>query len=220
MKIILLHLLLLLLLFAAPGSTAPSTTQRLIKVGNVELSLGMPKRVVLTTLKTKTNYLLTKLGETGWVASDKGTSHAVAILTFDDKGGLSRVQKNWTPVSDNSTAGEMPGYVVSRSVQEQRLSAMAFAQALYGLAEQMSEDESGRKLHACTLSASDRLVVGPDAWINHPGEPDLRIREVDVTCGQSTIEIYINLPTMGTRGQQAQSIQKVLLYESVAASAE
>ncbi len=108
---------------------------------------------------------------------------------------------------------------VSRSVQAQRVSAMSFAQALYKLAEQMAEDEPDRKLRSCTLSVSERLAVGPYAWTSHPGEADMHIREVNVRCGQSTIEIYIDLPPKAT-GDHPEFIQKVLLYESVGASFE
>jgi len=202
-KTMFLNLLMLLSVLAVSNATGPNNTPTPIWVGNVELSLGMSRAAVLAALKA--NYLLTKSGQSGWVASDRRTSHAAAILSFDEHGGLSRVQKNWTPVPDYT-----PG-----NPAVERVSAIAFAQALYKLAEQMP-DENGRKLHSCSLSVSERLPVGPHAWLVHPGKPDIDIREVDLTCTRETIQIYIDQPTEATRATASTlGIEKVLLYESV-----
>lgn len=207
MKTICLHFLLLLCVLVGVSSTETNKTHTSILVGNVEVSLGMSRDAVLTALRKRTNYLLTKLGESGWVVSDKQTSSAVAILNFDQYRGLWRVQKNWTPAPDYAVHGEIPPLGVS---------AIALAQALYKLAEQMPDEEPGRKLHSCTLSVSRRLPVGPYAWLHHPGQPDVDIREIDLTCAKETIQIYIDQPTDATQATaNLLWIEKVLLYESV-----
>lgn len=212
MRTIFLHTLLLLFVIAAVGSTGENKAQKSVVVGNVELSLGMSRDAALTALRTKTDYLLTKLGESEWVVSDKRTNRAVAILSFDQHGGLWRVQKNWTPASDYSVHGEIP---------PQGASARAFAQALYKLAEQIPDEEPGLKSHSCTLSASHRLPVGPYAWLWDPGQPDIDIREIDVTCVKETIQIYISQPTETTRTSAGiLGIERVLLYESVGSSSK
>jgi len=207
-KAIFLHSLLLLFVLATVSSTGANEKQNSILVGGVDLSLGMSRDAVLTALRKKTNYLLTKLGESEWVVSDKLANTAVAILGFDQYGGLWRVQKNWTPASDYPLHGEIP---------PQGESAHAFAQALYDLAEQMPGEEPGRRSHSCTLSVSRRLPVGPHAWLRDPGQPDMDIHEIDVTCARETIQIYIDQPTEATR---INGVEKVLLYESVGSSSK
>lgn len=207
MKRGIVHSLLLLFALATVGPATENRTQKSILIGNIELSLGMPRDAVLEELRTRTNYLLTKLGHSAWVVSDKKVIRAVAILSFDRYGRLWRVQKNWTPAVDCSMSGKTPLQVVS---------AMAFAQELYKLAEQMPDEDSGSGLHSCTLSVSRRLPVGPYAWLRDPGQPDIEVREVDLTCTKETIQLYIDQPTDATRSNAGiLGIEKVLLYESI-----
>jgi hypothetical protein len=198
------RLLPLFFVLAASIFAGAKNPQKSIWVGNVELSFGTPRGAVLTALRKKTDYLVTKLGESEWVASDKRTSQAVAILSFDQQRRLWRVQKNWTPETQYSVGGEIP------------VTAMAFTEALFKLADQMGHEDSNRSLRSCALSVSRRSPVGPNAWLVHPGRPDMDIREVDLTCAEDTIQIYIDRPTEATKSVSGTlGIEKVMLYESV-----
>ncbi len=185
----------LLLLFVLAAGNLAIERQAPVFIGNIELSLGMPRDAVLAALKTRSNYLLTKTRDSIWVVSDKAAERAVAILTFDQRGRLQRVQKNWTPASD---------------------SAMAFAQALYNLADQMPPAGPSAQPQPCTLSTLKSSYVGPYAWVRDPGHPDLDVRKIELKCPKETIQIYINQPTDVTRAGPLQPIiERVLLYESI-----
>jgi hypothetical protein len=190
----LFHSLLLLFVLAAIAPAGENHTQAPILIGNVELSLGMPRDAALAALRAKSNYLLTKTRNSRWVVSDKEAELPVAILTFDQHGRLWQIQKNWTPASDSSAA---------------------FAQALYSLAGQMPAEDTGGQSHSCVLSTLQNSYVGPNAWLRDPGQPDLNVREIDLKCPKETIQIYINEPTDVTRSRWQPIIGRALLYESI-----
>lgn len=195
MKTGMLHSLLLLFILAAVAPATENPRQAPILIGKIELSFGMPRDAALAALKTKSDYLVTKMRDSRWVVSDKAAGQAIAILTFDQRERLWRVQKNWTPGSD---------------------SAMAFAQALYNLAEQMLREDPSTRPQSCSLSTPASLYIGPYAWVRDPGQPDLDVREIDLKCPKGTIQIYINRTTDVTRGGPLRPIiERVLLYELV-----
>jgi hypothetical protein len=164
-----------------------------IAVGNTSLRLGMTRDAAGAALRSNKNYLVSRLGDTQLVVADTKAQLAVAILTFDGRGRLVRVQKNWTPASDG---------------------APAFASSLYDLAQRMCPGDSGGC--GCTLAVSRRLPVGPYTWLRDPGKPDLDVREVSLTCGSETMVVHLRRPTDATKVvDHVLGIEKALLYESV-----
>ncbi len=185
---------LLASLVAAPSVRA-EPAQASIAVGNASLRLGMTRDAAGAALRANASYLVSRLGDAQLVVADTKAQQAVAILTFDRRGRLVRVQKNWTPASDG---------------------APAFASSLFDLAERLCPGDSGGGRCGCTLTVSRRLPVGPYAWLRDPGKPDVDVREVSLTCGGGTMVVHLRRPTDATKVvDHVLGIEKALLYESV-----
>lgn len=196
MKARLLRRLLLFALWVVASPARSEQPQGSVAIGNAQVSLGMSRGAARVALQANKNHLITRMGGSQLVVTDAPTMQAVAILTFDRNGRLSRVEKNWTPAS-------LPP------------EAETFAIALYDLAEQMTPRDTGDGQRPCTLSVSRRSPVGPHAWLRDPGKPDLDVREVRLSCGDQAIQIYVYRPSDATKVLAPMfGIRRVLLYQS------
>lgn len=188
-------LVLLCSLAAGPPARADSPPTP-VAVGTVQLSLGMSRVAVRAALRANAAYLVSNLGESRLVVSDTKASRAVAILTFDGRGRLVRVEINRTPEADG---------------------ALAFALALHAAAEEVAPGGP----QPCTWSVARKLPVGPYAWLRDPGKPDVDVREIRLTCGKRAILIHARVPTDATKAvARVLAAEKVLLYESIGEASE
>jgi len=187
----LLGIVLLIVTSPAVGQHKPKASAI---IGNVELRLGMPRDAALTALRATTHLFVSKVGDSRWVVSDRNTQHAAAILSFDPQGKLRGIEKNLTPASGT---------------------ALDFALSLLSAMEQTVAEKNGSPL-SCTLSVSQKAVVGPYAWTRAPGEPDLQVREMSLACPNETVRIYIQEATDVTRGTFVNEVLgKALIYEVI-----
>lgn len=183
---------------AAEGVGAEAGTGAPMVLGPVPLTIGMPRDAAVAALRSQGDFLVTDLGESRWAVADKKAMSAVAVLTFDRSDRLRRIEKNWTPVPDT---------------------AVAFAEALYQLADQMRAAGGAPDPQPCTLSTSRSSSTSPYARWRDPGRPDMEIRRIELRCRERTVEIHIHAPTDVTRpADYYLHVERVLLYESAAGS--
>lgn len=171
--------------------TVPVAAANSLEACGVQLELGTAREPTLRAMAKDKNCLTTKMRDGRWVVSDRPAKRAVAILSFDSNDRLVRVEKNWTPAAGSSAD---------------------FAGAFFHLVEQaQAAGES-----ACQLTASRRLLMGPNAPLRDPGRPDLNVSELHLVCGQKEFHIYINEPTVASLAtKEVFKIPNVLLYESI-----
>jgi len=82
---------------------AQTPTKPTIRIANTDLSWEMSRQIALDTVRKNENNLVVRGNdESEWWVIDKQAKHASARLHFDEQGKSSRIDRNWTPVSNTA----------------------------------------------------------------------------------------------------------------------